>query len=185
MGHSGLFLLIVSVVLCSISCIAPYWLVNPNIQEYKGLFALCSGTRHRCYWFFEDDFAWQKSLDGWYKTCQGCFTAGLIILLVTLLIASLLACSIISRDTRVPAYSLCLSTLLAFSLMGTTIILFGVKAHYKWNAAMHGTAYLFTWSYFVGISGVLSTLLSSVSYMLDGCFMRTKTDSGYMRGNIY
>ena len=70
-------------------------------------------------------------------------------------------------------------------LMGAGIVLFGIKAHEQFNAAMHGTAYLFTWAYFTGISGVLAGFLSGVCYSLERCFTRTKADDGYLRGHVY
>jgi len=69
--------------------------------------------------------------------------------------------------------------------MGAGIVVFGVKAHEHFNAAMHGTAYLFTWAYFTGISGVLAGFLSGVCYSLERCFTRTKADDGYLRGDVY
>ena len=60
--NTGLFFLLVSFILCSISCIAPNWIKNPNKHMHSGLFAICFNVRNKCFWFYQDGYAWQKSL---------------------------------------------------------------------------------------------------------------------------
>lgn len=79
----GWVFLVVSLLACGLSFVAPFWLLYPDTmlgtitslggtlpsQFSEGLFATCTGATSSlsCKWFWEDNFSWEKNLPGWFS----------------------------------------------------------------------------------------------------------------------
>jgi len=81
-------LLMLAVLACGLSFVAPFWLLVPdttwfNPKSYgnwltnglsEGLFANCyhadNAVKASCKWFWENNFEWERSREGWLQWLQ-------------------------------------------------------------------------------------------------------------------
>lgn len=75
----GLSLLLMAFVATGVAFFAPFWLVSLSDTHTEGLWGYCPPDQD-CIWFFEDDFAWEKTHPGKKANQYNIFTfaAGLM-----------------------------------------------------------------------------------------------------------
>jgi len=155
-------------LLSCVSFFSPFWYIELNTLYRIGLWGRCDDPDLQCKWFYENDYAWEKSIPRWQVAAQVLYAIAIGLLFISLMLSVGQLIFRCCKTLFILPVIIGVLILVAMLFELLSIAVFGIGAYRQFEVSLHSWIGRFEWAFFVGIATLFVCTIAGIVFVHAG-----------------